>query len=75
MNKIECLCRRLDSRKGYNFLLMPIIYTNTYLPPANEVCEGYVFTSVCPQEGSASVHAGIADPPGTRHTPLEQTPP
>ena len=122
MNKLECLCRRLDSLlaiiasntnhlhehiwrpdqpmklnisildrgvneqnrmsvqkigqpKRLSLLVMPIIYTNTYLPPANEVCEGYVFTSVCPQEGSASVHAGIADPPGTRHTPLEQTPP
>ena len=25
--------------------------TNTYLPPANEVCEGYVFTGVCLSTG------------------------
>ena len=67
--------QKIGQPKRLSLLVMPIIYTNTYLPPANEVCEGYVFTSVCPQEGSASVHAGIADPPGTRHTPLEQTPP
>ena len=38
-----------------------------YLPPANKVCEGYVFTPVCQsfcsRGGSASVYAGIADPP------------
>ena len=34
-----------------------------YLPLANEVCEGYIFTPVClsfsSQEGSAPVHAGM----------------
>ena len=43
------------------------------LPPANEVCEGYVFTGVCPSTGgvSALLHAGIHSPP----PPREQTPP
>ena len=52
-----------------------------FLPPANEVCEGYVFTSVCQsfcsQGVSVSVHAGIHTPhppppeqtPWSRHTP------
>ena len=42
-------------------------HQNVFLRPANEVCEGYVFTSVCLSiggRGSASVHAGIADSPG-----------
>ena len=45
------------------------------LPPANEVCEGYVLTGVCLSTGevSASSHAGIHTPPG-RH-PSGQTPP
>ena len=47
------------------------------LPPANEICEGYVFTPVCQSfcsRGgvSASVHAGIHTP-RSRH-PWEQTP-
>ena len=40
------------------------------LPPANEVCEGYVFTGVCLSTGrgvSAPLHAGI-------HTPRADTP-
>ena len=55
------------------------------LPPANEVCEGYVFTPVCQsfcsQGGVASVHAGSrptspgADPLGADTAPQEQTPP
>ena len=57
--------------------------TNLLLPPANEVCEGYVgyvFTPVCQSfcsqgGGSASVHAGIADTPGSRQPPQEQIPP
>ena len=42
------------------------------LPPANEVCEGYVFTGVCLSTGgvSAPLHAGI-HPPG----PKADTPP
>ena len=55
---------------------------NTLLPPANEVCKGYVFTSVCHSVHggvSASVHAGIHTPPGAdtprADTLPEQTPP
>ena len=48
------------------------------LPPANEVCEGYVFTPVCQsfcsQGVSASVYAGIHTPPWA-DTPSGQTPP
>ena len=56
-------------------------YFNTYLPPANEVCEGYVFTPVCqsfcsqggvpgqvPPWDQVSPRPGT--PPGTRYTPL-----
>ena len=58
------------------------VYYNEYLllPPANEVCEGYVFTCVC-----HSVHRGgglpqsmlgyhTPTPPGTRHPPGPGTP-
>ena len=52
-----------------------------YLPPANEVLEGYVFTGVC-----LSVHRGVPTPlhagihplgrhPPSGQTPLRQTPP
>ena len=45
------------------------------LLPANEVCEGYVFTPVILLTGGcASVHAGIADPP-SQQTPEDQNPP
>ena len=60
--------------------------TDWYLPPANEVCEGYVFTRVChsvhrggstwagtPRPGTTS---GTRYTPRTRYTPLEPgTPP
>ena len=40
-----------------------------FLPPTNEVCEGYVFTPVCHSVhgggGSASVNDGIATPPSS----------
>ena len=50
------------------------------LPPANVVCEGYVFTGVCLSTGgSASVHARIytlcqGDPPA-KETPCQGDPP
>ena len=45
------------------------------LPPANEVCKGYVFTGVCLSTvGSAPLHAGIHTPPLGRH-PLGRHPP
>ena len=45
-----------------------------FLPPANEVCEGYVFTRVCHSvHGGESTWAGTplgpGTPPGTRYTP------
>ena len=64
------------------FLLFNVKNMNPrFLPPAHEVCEGHVFTSVCLSTGgvSAQLHAGIhplgpeADPPG--QTPPGQTPP
>ena len=30
-----------------------------FLPPANEVCEGYVFTGVCPREGACMAGGGM----------------
>ena len=54
-----------------------------HVTPANEVCEGYVFTPVCQlfcsQGGvSASVHPGIhppeQTPPRSRHPPGVDTP-
>ena len=58
---------------------MPLPYTfvnNIFLRPANEVYEGYVFTSVCLSTGgmSAPLHAGI-HPQDQRQTPPGQTPP
>ena len=47
------------------------------LPPANEVCKGYVSTGVCLSTGggvSAPLHAGIhplADTPLDRHPPAQ----
>ena len=65
----------------------PFLLLSLLLPPANEICEGYVFTGVCLSMGrgvSALLHAGIhtlgpeadtpwADPPGTRgrHPPAQ----
>ena len=43
----------------------------TLLPPANEVCEGYVFTPVCHSVHRGSTWAG--NPPG-RYTPQAGTP-
>ena len=43
---------------------------HSWLQPANEVCEGYVFTGVCLSTGgSASLHAWIR--PLGRHTPKQ----
>ena len=63
-----------------------VLFFFLFLPPANEVCEGYVFTGVCLSTGvSAPLHAGIhppgrhprvethtpwADPPGQTDSPL-----
>ena len=63
-----------------------ILHINEFLPPANEVCEGYIFTPVsqsfCSQEGYLSrytprqVHPPWAGtPPLGRYTPWAGTPP
>ena len=49
-----------------------------FLPPANEVCEGYVVTRVCLSTGGGvpgQVPPGPGTPPGTRYTPRPDTPP
>ena len=57
------------------------LYKCALLLPANEVCEGYVFTPVCQsfcsQGGSASVHAKIHTPfiPRADHPPPWSRPP
>ena len=43
---------------------------NVLLPPANVVCEGYVFTPVCDFVNGG----GLGSPPG-KDTPTNQTPP
>ena len=47
------------------------------LPPANEVCEGYVFTGVCLSTGGCLHHCmlGYTPPRDQRQTPPRQTPP
>ena len=47
------------------------ILRTAFLPPTNEVCEGYVFTGVCLSTGGGSTWAGT---PGQVH-PLAGTPP
>ena len=44
----------------------------TFLPPANEVCEGYVFTPVCQSfcsRGGGFPQCMLGYPPETRHPP------
>ena len=36
----------------------------TFLPPANEVCEGYVFTGVCLSTGGVPGPGGMPGPGG-----------
>ena len=52
-----------------------IFYHVSFLPPANEVCEGYVFTSICLSTGRRCLpHCMLGyTPPG--QTPPGQTPP
>ena len=51
----------------------------SFLPPANEVGEGYVFTRVCLSTGRGSTYAGPppgqVHPPGTKYTPWDQETP
>ena len=82
--------QKLAALGRYTILTFSICFVLTsfrlLLPPANEVCEGYVFTCVCHSVHggvSASMHAGIppqeqtplqgADPPQSRHPPRADT--
>ena len=56
-------------RKVANLENMVSGHCTILLPPANKVCEGYVFTSVCLSTGGC-----LPQPPG-RHPLLRQTPP
>ena len=52
-----------------------ILLLQIFLPPANEVCEGYVFTPVCHsvhRGGVTPVHARIHTPPGPEATSRDQ---
>ena len=68
-----------------NQKLSPVHVFTSLLPPANEVCEGYVFTGVCLSTGGCLPHTPLGrnprgqTPPVGRHlradTPLADTPP
>ena len=72
--------RTQDANTAHNWLPHPVDLQDL-LTPANEVCEGYVFTNVCLSTGVfvCPLHAGI-HPPGQvhplgRYTPGRYTPP
>ena len=46
----------IDVVEGTHFCI--VLKNKIYLPPANEVCEGYVFTGVCLSTGWISVQGG-----------------
>ena len=52
------------------FRLNQQIFERTFLEPANEVCEGYVFTGVCLSTGECLPHFMLGHPPG-RHPPAQ----
>ena len=60
------------STYGYNYFT-GTKQDHSLLPPANEVCEGYVFTGVCLSTGGCLPRCLWADTP--RQTPPGQTPP
>ena len=72
--------QKLAALGRYTILTFSICFVLTsfrlLLPPANEICEGYVFTRVCHSVHwggvSASVHAGI--PPAANTPPGADTP-
>ena len=81
---MKIFSRQMHTRHWSHNILLGIANQTHLLPPANEVCEGYIFTGVCLSTGgvSAPLHAGIHSlpcPPGP-NTPLrsryspEQTP-
>ena len=62
-----------DSDSDSNPDLDPQSLLYPFLPPANEVCKGYVFTRVCHSVHGGSTWAGTppdqVHPPETRYTP------
>ena len=59
-------CTRIENISVYNWTACSTMANMTkYLPPANEVCEGYVFTGIClPTDGrSLSDRPPDRDPP------------
>ena len=66
INEYDCISNTLFYTK-----MKDLDNSKLLLPPANEVCEGYVFTGVC-----LSVHRGVSAPLHAGiHTPPGQTPP
>ena len=62
----------IESKLRKNLLHSNENQLSLYLPPANEVCEGYVFTGVCLSTGGCLPHTHPgpeADPPLGRHLP------
>ena len=73
-------------RPGHLVRLLVSYIFSILLPPANVVCEGYVFTGVCLSTGGvsreggtpqkeASPWQGVPPPPGRRHPPGMENPP
>ena len=73
-------------RPGHLVRLLVSYIFSILLPPANVVCEGYVFTGVCLSTGGvsreggtpqkeASPWQGVPPPPGRRHPPGIENPP
>ena len=54
--------------------LDPTTLQHFLLPPANEVCEGYVFTGVCLSTGGGLPHCMLGYTPPGQNLP-GQTPP
>ena len=58
--------------RSHDVICFPLSLSKYLLPPATKLGQGYVFTGVCDSVHrgvSASVHAGIHTPPGSRQPP------
>ena len=67
-------CKRII----WNWILLTVRkkYLFLFLPPANEVCEGYVFTGVCLSTGGGCLsHCMLGYTPPGQTYPTRQTPP
>ena len=58
-----------------NVSIMTTVAAIQFLPPANEVCEGYVFTGVCLSTGGSASGPGVCGRHPLADTPFWQTPP